>query len=195
MDRNKLRLGLMNFVTLTMLTLAMPASARVQLEALLYYKVEGTPPNEKLVLDQEQSFESNCVQQIHPGCVNVPKYKNGVIAFILPGSDRECADDADQWKLTNVLLGGASRLSKPLPKPVSWGDLNGPDGVRAASNFGADRDSGETRYHKRKRFPESLFILDSNTYLVSAWYQIVATHCSDPRRTATAEGRIDNRGR
>jgi hypothetical protein len=171
-----------------------PAYAKVQQNALLVYKVDGDPPNERLVLIEDESFESNCEQQRHPGCINVAKYYIGVIAFLLPGSNRECADGEDQWKLTSVRLGGASRLSKPLPKPETWGGLSDLDGTRAASDFGANRTTGETRYQKRKRFPDALHILDANFWLVSVWYQVTATHCSDPNRTATAEGRIDNRG-
>jgi hypothetical protein len=168
--------------------------AKVQQESLLVYAVEGSPPNERLVLQESESFPTNCEQQPFPGCINVPKYYVGVIGFLLPGSDRKCVDGEDKWRLASVRIGGVGYLTDPQPKPDTWGNLDELYGIRAASDFGADRETGETRYQKRKRILDALWILDANWYLVSTWYQITATHCSDPSRTASAEGRIDNRG-
>ena len=169
-------------------------SAKVQQESVFFYRVEGAPPNERLVIDKSRSFESNCEQEPHDGCVNVRKYYTGLVGFVLEGSDRNCQAGDDLWKLDSVRIGGVTRLRDPGPKPETWGGLDDLDGKRSASDFGADRDTGETRYQKRKRFPDALWILDLNWYLVSTWYQVTAVHCSDPGRTATAEGRIDNRG-
>ena len=148
---------------------AAAALAKVQHEVKLVYRVDGSPGQERLVLDLEQSTPQNCEQEPHPGCINVPKYYIGVIAFVLPGSDRKCSG-GDEWKLTSVRLGGANRLTMPESKPSQWGNLEGVDGARAASDFGAKRDSGETRYQKRKRQPRRA--LDSGCQLLAGQHLV-----------------------
>ena len=170
------------------------ALAKVQQESILHYEIAGEPPNETLRLLEDKSFPTNCEQQPFPGCINVPKYYTGLVGFVLEGSDRNCPDGADQWKLESVRIGGVRRLSDAGPEPYSWGNLNDLDSKRAASDFGANRDTGEVRLQLRKRFPHAFWILDANWWLVSTWYQVTAVHCSDPERKATAQGRIDNRG-
>ena len=136
-------------------------SAKVTQESVFYYTIEGEPPNERLVLDESRSFETNCEQEPHPGCVNVPKYYLGMIGFVLPGSDRNCAEGDDQWRLDSVRIGGVTRLRSPGPAPEEWGGLNDLDSRRAAADYGANKETGEVRYQKRKRmpWPSSCFIL------------------------------------
>lgn len=171
-----------------------PVLAKVQQESIFFYEIAGSAPNETLQLVEDGSFKGNCVQHNHPGCVNVPKYYTGLVGFVLEGSNRQCMPGDDAWKLDSVRIGGVDRLSNPQPKPESWGKLETREGKGAASDFGANRETGVVRHQTRKRFPHALWILNANWHLVSTWYQVSAVHCSDPTRRATAEGRIDNRG-
>ena len=177
-----------------LLCLSASALGKVQQESIFFYELAGEPPNETLKLLEDRSFKSNCVQNSHPGCVNVPEYYTGMIGFVLEGSNRDCKPGDDAWKLDSVRIGGVDRLSNPQPQPETWGKLDSPEGKHAASDFGANRETGVVRHQTRKRFPHALWILDINWHLVSTWYQVSAVHCSDADRVATAEGRIDNRG-